>query len=86
MFEFLKTKSFNSVFSFVIGLGIMALLRPVCHGAACIIQKAPPVEEVSKTTYQLGAKCYQFKSAPVDCPADGIIESFYVYRIGSAQN
>jgi hypothetical protein len=82
MFEFLKTKGFNTVFSFILGLGLVALLKPFCHGAACVIQKAPPVEEVSKTTYQLGSKCYQFKSEPVDCPADGVIESFFVYHIG----
>jgi hypothetical protein len=76
MFEFLKTKEFSTVFSFVIGLGLMALLRPICHGKDCMIQKAPSVEEVNKTTYQLGSKCYQFRSESVECPKEGVIESF----------
>lgn len=80
MFEFLRTKSFNSVFSFILGLGIMAILKPICHGPNCIIQKAPSIEEVAKTTYQLGSKCYQFKSEPVDCPANGVIEPFALRR------
>ena len=76
MFEFLKTKEFSTVFSFVIGLGLMALLRPICHGKDCMIQKAPSVEEVNKTTYQLGSNCYQFRSESVECPKEGVIESF----------
>ena len=54
----------------------MALLKPMCHGNNCVIQRAPPVEEVNKVTYQLGAKCYQFRSEPVDCPKEGAIEPF----------
>jgi hypothetical protein len=78
MFEFLKTKQFSYVFSFVIGLGLMALFRPICHEKECVIQKAPPVDEVNKATYQLGSKCYQFRSTAMDCPKDGVIESFEV--------
>jgi hypothetical protein len=78
MFEFLKSKTFNTLFSFILGLGLMSLLRPLCHGPECIVQKAPPVDEVNKTTYQLGSKCYQFRSAPVDCPKEGVIEPFSV--------
>ena len=80
MFEFLKSKQFNIAFSFLIGLGLMALLRPICRGAECMIQKAPPLDEVNKTTYQLGSKCYQFRSVTIDCPKDGVIEAFTVRR------
>lgn len=76
MFEFLKTKEFSTVFSFVVGLGLMALFRPICQGKDCVIQKAPPVDEVNKTTYQLGSKCYQFRSESIECPKEGVIESF----------
>ena len=81
MFEFLKSKSFNVAFSFLLGLGIMALLRPICRGPECLLQKAPPVDEVNKSTYQLGSKCYQFRSVPVDCPKEGVIESFNVVTL-----
>lgn len=84
MFEFLKSKSFNVAFSFLIGFGIMALLRPICHGSDCTLQRAPPLEEVNKTTYQLGSKCYQFRSVTVGCEkaADGVfIESFNVVTL-----
>jgi hypothetical protein len=78
MFEFLKSKQFNVAFSFLLGLGLMTLLRPICRGAECIVQKAPPLEEVNKSTYQLGSKCYQFRSVTIDCPKAGVIEPFTV--------
>lgn len=78
MFEFLKSKTFNIAFSFIIGLGIMAVLRPICHGNTCLIEKAPPLHEVETSTYQLGSKCYQFRSTPIECPTSGFVEPFYV--------
>jgi len=76
MFEFLHSKNFNVIFSFIVGLGIMTLLKPICKGADCIHQKAPPIEEVNKSTYQLGSKCYQFRSEVVECSKEGVIEQF----------
>lgn len=78
MFEFLKSKNFHYVFSFLLGFAIIAVLKPICHGSECIIEKAPPLQEVNTSTYQLGSKCYQFRSSPVECPASGIVEPFYV--------
>lgn len=84
MFEFLKTKSFTYLFSFLLGLGIMALLRPICKGDSCLIQKAPDVQEITSSTYQLGSKCYQFKTEPVDCPVKGgAIEAFEMFAKNS---
>jgi hypothetical protein len=76
MFEFLKTESFNIVFSFVLGLGCMAVLKPVCNGSECRILKAPPFEEVKQSTYQLGTDCFQFRAQPIVCPTRGVIEPF----------
>ena len=76
MFVFLKTESFNVIFSFVLGLGCIALLKPACDGAECRIQKAPPYEEVKTSTYQMGAECYQFHAQPIACPNKGVIEPF----------
>jgi hypothetical protein len=76
MFGFLKTKTFDVIFSFILGLGCMALLKPVCKGDACEIHRAPPYEEVKTSTYQMGEKCYQFKANPVECPTTGVIEPF----------
>lgn len=76
MFGFLKSPTFNYVFSFILGLGLMAVLKPTCKGDECRILKAPPLEDVKKTTYQLGAACYQFHTEPIACPSKGVIEPF----------
>jgi hypothetical protein len=76
MFEFLKTESFNIGFSFLIGLGLFALITPICIGKECRIEKAPSVEEIKETTYQIGSKCYKFEMESVACPKEGVIEPF----------
>jgi hypothetical protein len=77
MFEFLRSKTFDYVFSFVIGLGLMALLKPGCRGTECKQEKAPSPDEVTKTTYQIGEKCYQFRVRTTDCPLKGVVEPFH---------
>ena len=76
IFRFLHSENFNILFSFLVGAGRFALFTPICKGKECQIQKAPSVEEVKGTTYQIGTKCYQFSSTSVDCPKEGVIEPF----------
>jgi hypothetical protein len=76
IWDFLKSKNFNIIFSILIGLGFAAILRPACKGDQCVVMKAPPVHEVSKSTYQMGSKCYQFKVQNTECSSKGLIESF----------
>lgn len=73
----LKSRSFNILFSFLMGVAIMAIVRPICRGPDCIIMKAPNASEINSSTYQIGSKCYQFRSEAIDCPKDGkIVEAF----------
>jgi hypothetical protein len=76
MYEILKTEKFAMFFSFVIGFAIIAITIPVCKGEECYIKKAPSVEEMKKSTYRIGSKCYQFKAESMECPAAGVIEAF----------
>jgi hypothetical protein len=80
MFEFLKSKHFHLIASFIVGLGLAAILRPGCTGPNCIVHRAPSVEEVTKSTYQLGSKCYQFKTEPTACADSGVIEALTMVR------
>jgi hypothetical protein len=54
----------------------MALLKPVCTTNDCRVQKAPPHDEVTKSTYQLGSDCYKFDAKAIKCPDHGVIEPF----------
>lgn len=78
--QVLKSETFNVFFSFVLGVASIAILKPVCKGESCILHKAPPFEELSHSTYQLGSKCYKFRGTPLECPASGVIEAFSVKR------
>jgi hypothetical protein len=80
MFEALQTERFALMFSFILGFSLMALLIPVCKGDECLVKKAPSPQEMKKTTYRLGNKCYQFRPETVECPTKGAIEAFGVFN------
>jgi len=72
MFEILRTERFNIIASCILGIAIMAVLKTPCK-ENCTLQKAPSTDEITKTTYQLGSKCYQFKMNTMQCPQNGPI-------------
>jgi len=74
--DLLKSRMFNIIFSFAVGIGIIAILRPICKGDKCNITKAPPLTDWDGFVYRMGSKCYEYKSNIVECPNDGFIESF----------
>ena len=76
MFEVLKTENFAVLFSVILGFVLPSLLIPICKGDECFVKKAPSAQEMKKSTFKIGSKCYQFKPQTVDCPAKGAIESF----------
>jgi hypothetical protein len=80
IWDLLKSKKFNLIFSFLLGLGLAAVLRPACKGDQCLTLKAPPVHEVQKTTYQLGTKCFQFSVDSKECGSGKVIEAFSLSR------
>ncbi len=80
MFAVLKTTKFDIIFSVVVGFAIMSLTIPICKGEECLIKKAPSVEEMKKSTFKVGSKCYQFKAETMKCPATGAIEAFELRR------
>jgi hypothetical protein len=69
MFGFVKSEKYSLAFSFIVGVGIMAVLKPTCREKDCSKKEAANPEEVTKTTYQIGDKCYQFKVRDTECPA-----------------
>ena len=72
MFEFLKSKAYQNVFSFLLGLFIVLIVRPSCKDESCIHHKNPDVKDISTSTYQLGSKCYQFQHKTVDCEVNKV--------------
>ena len=76
MFDFVKSEKYSLAFSFIVGVGIMAVLKPACRDIDCTKKKGANPEEVMATTYQIGDKCYQFKVRDTECPSQGVIEAF----------
>ena len=72
----LKKPMFGMIVSFMLGLAIVLVISPICHGAGCMIIKAPPINEVNKSIYHIASKCYKFDVTALECPAQGAIEAF----------
>jgi hypothetical protein len=58
---------FGLVLSALLGFGVAALLRPVCRGDACTLERAPPVSATRNKVFQYGDRCVEFKARPVPC-------------------
>jgi hypothetical protein len=75
--NFLNDERFNVFFSFVLGIGLVCIFKPLCSGSECDIAKPPSEQDFDKYAYRMGGgKCFEFKSSVVDCPASGTIEAF----------
>lgn len=72
----LKKPVFGMAISFMLGVAIVMILSPICHGKSCMLVKAPPLHEIKESVYQIGSKCYKFDAVGMDCPASGAIEAF----------
>ena len=68
--KIMENPMFAAVVSFLIGLGIAAMFRPVCRGSDCIVLHGPPVRDVVDKVYQMGERCVEFTTEVVSCPED----------------
>jgi len=75
--EILKDTRFNTFFSFILGIGIICIFRPMCSGSDCNINKPPVENDFDKYVYRMGSdSCYEFKTEVTKCPSSGAIEAF----------
>ena len=72
-FKIMAIPSIAALFSFIIGLGIAAMFRPMCKGPECLIVRGPPIQDIRDAVYQFGSKCVEFKTKPMECPKDGTV-------------
>lgn len=75
--DILKDEKFNMFFSFILGIGLICMIRPICNGEECTVLKAPSDKDFDKYVYRMGkGKCYEFKTEIIECPQSGTIEAF----------
>jgi len=87
--KFINDRRFNVFFSLMLGIGLVALFRPICKGSECNITKAPSESDFDKHVYRIGGKCHEFKTEIISCPSSGMVESFeeqYQYMIESKEH
>jgi hypothetical protein len=77
LLNFLKDERFSVFFSFVLGVGLICVFRPICSGSECNVEKPPAEQDFDNYVYRMsGGKCFEFKSEIVECPSSGTIEAF----------
>jgi hypothetical protein len=75
--KLLNDEKFSVFFSFILGIGVICLIRPMCKGSECDIKKPPSEKDFDKYVYRFSdGKCYEFKTNIIECPASGTIEAF----------
>jgi hypothetical protein len=76
LIDILKDPKFDFAFSFLMGVFIMIVVRPVCKGDSCFNYKAPPMKDIREHAYKIGDTCYKFVPKDAKCPSVGVIEPF----------
>jgi hypothetical protein len=74
--DVLKDKRFDLFFSFLVGIFLAILLRPVCKDGKCNLWKTPPMADLRTNAYKIGEKCFRFHANERECPTVGVIEPF----------
>jgi len=76
LIDILKDKRFDTFFSFLMGVFIILLARPICKGESCFSFKAPSVKTITEHAYKIGDTCYNFVPKDTKCPMTGVVEPF----------
>jgi hypothetical protein len=76
LIDILKDKRFDTMFSFLMGIFVILLIRPICKGDNCFSFKAPPIKTIKEHSYKVGETCYKFAPKDVKCPLTGVVEPF----------
>ncbi len=84
--DIVKDKRFNVVFSVLMGIFVILLIRPICKDGACVSFKAPPVKEIKEHAYKIGDRCYRFVPKEAECPKMGVVEPFQWTAASDAAN
>lgn len=67
MLDVLNTPAATMIMSFILGLGIAIMFRPMCKDGICKIEHGPKASSMNGSVYSFGNKCYLYKSKPVEC-------------------
>lgn len=63
----LHTDGGQAFVSAILGFGLAALFQRVCKGKNCVIVRAPPMDEVMRSTYTIDGDCFRYVPVPTKC-------------------
>ena len=84
--DIVKDKRFDVVFSVLMGIFVILLIRPICKDGSCVSFKAPSVKEIKEHAYKVGDRCYKFVPKEAECPNTGVVEPFQWTAASDAAN
>jgi hypothetical protein len=84
--DIVKDKRFDLVFSVLMGIFVILLIRPICKDGSCVSFKAPAVKEIKEHAYKIGDRCYKFVPKEAECPKTGVVEPFQWTASSDAAN
>lgn len=67
--KLMYTKSGQIMFAIVLGIGMAGIFKKTCEGKTCMVVYGPDVDEVKRTKYRVGEKCFRFKPKQAECSA-----------------
>jgi hypothetical protein len=68
LMTYMKYDGIATFISFMMGIGIAAMFRPLCKGPDCVVMRGPPVQDVRNSVYQFGKRCVEFRPTTIECP------------------
>ena len=73
LLDVMKYDGIATIISFILGVGVSAMFRPLCKGPDCVVMRGPPIQDLRGSVYQFGKRCVEFKPQTVECPKDGTV-------------
>lgn len=73
MLDILNTPTAAILMSFILGLGIAIMFRPMCKDGICKIEHGPKASSMNGNVYPFGNKCYLYTSRAVECIPNAVL-------------
>lgn len=67
LYSIQNTELGKYIISIILGIGLASLFRKSCEGRSCMVFRGPSIEDIHKSNYKYGDKCYTFKEQSVKC-------------------
>lgn len=58
------------IVSIILGFGLAAVFRKVCHGNGCRVIQGPPKDATNDMYYKVDEDCYKYSPYAVSCPKE----------------